>query len=95
MRYAHIFCGWSKRLKPNESRRAFIRSAWLCFVASTSRSHVPRALLDEAIDRSASGSEIPVAVIGGLCPAGSISRFQRTLDSLFPGIDELSPEPLV
>jgi hypothetical protein len=20
MRYAHIFCGWSKRLKPNESR---------------------------------------------------------------------------
>ena len=28
MRYAHIFCGWSKRLKPNESRRAFIRSAW-------------------------------------------------------------------
>jgi hypothetical protein len=61
MRYAHIFCGWSKRLKPNESRRAFIRSAWLCFVASTSRSHAPRALLDEAIDRSASGSEIPVA----------------------------------
>ena len=65
MRYAHIFCGWSKRLKPNESRRAFIRSAWLCFAASTSRSHAPRALLDEAIDRSASGSEIPVAVIGG------------------------------
>jgi hypothetical protein len=29
MRFAHIFCGWSKRLKPNESRRAFIRSAWL------------------------------------------------------------------
>lgn len=26
MRYAHIFCGWSKRLKPNENRRAFIRS---------------------------------------------------------------------
>ena len=65
MRYAHIFCGWSKRLKPNESRRAFIRSAWLCFAASTSRSHAPRALLDEAIDRSASGSEIPVAFIGG------------------------------
>ena len=61
MRYAHIFRGWSKRLKPNESRRAFIRSAWLCFAASTSRSHAPRALLDEAIDRSASGSEIPVA----------------------------------
>jgi hypothetical protein len=66
MRYAHIFCGWSKRLKPNESRRAFIRGAWLCFTASTSRSHAPRALLGEAIDRSASGSEIPVAVIGGL-----------------------------
>jgi hypothetical protein len=49
MRYAHIFCGWSKRLKPNESRRAFIRGAWLCFAASTSRSHAPRALLDEAI----------------------------------------------
>src|ERR1700731_4686168 len=65
MRYAHIFCGWSKRLKPNESRRAFIRSAWLCFAASTSRSHAPRALFVEAIDRSASGSEIPVAVIGG------------------------------
>jgi transposase len=35
MRYAHILCGWSKRLKSNESRRAFIRSplepraAWL------------------------------------------------------------------
>jgi hypothetical protein len=57
MRYAHTFCGWSKRLKPNESRRAFIRGAWLCFVASTS--HAPRALLDEAIDRLASGSEIP------------------------------------
>ena len=28
MRYAHIFFGWSKRLKPNESRRAFIRSAY-------------------------------------------------------------------
>jgi hypothetical protein len=50
MRYAHIFCGWSKRLKRNENRRAFIRSAWLCFVASTSRSHAPQALLDEAID---------------------------------------------
>ncbi|MCP1773570.1 hypothetical protein ABIF65_007887 [Bradyrhizobium japonicum] len=23
MRYAHIFCGWSKRLKPNESSRVF------------------------------------------------------------------------
>jgi hypothetical protein len=31
MRYAHIFCGWSKRLKPNESSRAFIRSAGLRF----------------------------------------------------------------
>ena len=68
MGYAHIFCGWSKRLKPNESRRAFIRSAWLCFVASTSRLHAPRALLDEAIDRSAAGSEIPVAVICGFPP---------------------------
>src|ERR1017187_7533328 len=79
MRYAHIFCGWSKRLKPSESRRAFIRSAWLCFVASTSRSHAPRALLDEAIDRSASGSETPVAVMGGSPPIfvltfGSIGR---------------------
>lgn len=64
MGYAHIFFGWSKRLKPNESRRAFIRSAWLCFAASTSQSHATRAFLDEAIDRSASGSEIPVAVIG-------------------------------
>jgi len=62
MRYAHIFCGWSKRLKPNESRRAFIRSAWLCFVASTSGSHAPRALFDEAIDRSASGSEIRIGI---------------------------------
>jgi hypothetical protein len=35
MRYARIFCGWSKRLKPNESSSAFIRRAWLCFVAST------------------------------------------------------------
>jgi hypothetical protein len=25
MRYAHIFCGWSKRLKPNESSRAPLR----------------------------------------------------------------------
>src|SRR6266702_4365909 len=66
MRYAHICCGWSKSLKPNESRRAFIRSAWVCFAASTSPSHAPRALLDEAIDRSASGSEILVVVIGGL-----------------------------
>jgi hypothetical protein len=40
-------------------------SAWLCFAATTSRSHAPRALFVEAIDRSASGSEIPVAVIGG------------------------------
>jgi hypothetical protein len=31
MRYEHIFCGWSKRLKPNEGRRAFIRSAGLRF----------------------------------------------------------------
>jgi hypothetical protein len=30
MRYAHIFCGWSKRLKPSESRPAFIRSAGFC-----------------------------------------------------------------
>jgi len=44
MRYAHKFCGWSKRLKPNESRRAFIRSAWLCFVASTSRSPIGRQI---------------------------------------------------
>jgi hypothetical protein len=48
-------------------------------VASTSRSHAPWALLDEAIYRSASGSEIPVTVIGGF-PAdirvdlGSIGR---------------------
>jgi hypothetical protein len=41
MRYAHIFCGWSKRLKPNDSSRAFICSAWLGFVASTSLSHAP------------------------------------------------------
>src|ERR1700687_590632 len=61
MRYAHIFCGWSKGVEPKEGRRAFIRSSWLCFAASTSRSHAPRALLDEAIDRLASGSEIPVA----------------------------------
>jgi hypothetical protein len=27
MRYEHIFCGWSKRLKPNESSRTFICSA--------------------------------------------------------------------
>jgi hypothetical protein len=27
MHYALIFCGWSKRLKPNESSRAFIGSA--------------------------------------------------------------------
>jgi hypothetical protein len=40
----------------------------LCFVASTSRLHAPRALLDEAIDRSAAGSEIPVAVICGFPP---------------------------
>jgi hypothetical protein len=31
MGYEHIFCGWSKRLKPNESRRALIRSAGLRF----------------------------------------------------------------
>ena len=31
MCYEHIFCGWSKRLKPSESRRAFIRSAGLRF----------------------------------------------------------------
>ncbi len=34
MRYAHIFCGWSKRPKPNEIRRAFIRRAYLCFAAA-------------------------------------------------------------
>jgi hypothetical protein len=33
MRYARIFCGWSERLKPNESKRAFMRSAGLRFVA--------------------------------------------------------------
>src|SRR5271169_3920419 len=68
MCYVHIFCGWSKRPKPNEGRRACIRSAWLCFVVSNSPSHATRALHDEAIDRSASGSEIPVAVIGELPP---------------------------
>jgi hypothetical protein len=31
MRYEHVFCGWSKRLKPNESRCAFIRSAGFRF----------------------------------------------------------------
>jgi hypothetical protein len=82
MRYAHILCGWSKRLKPNESRRAFIRSAWLCFVASTSRSHAPRALLDEAIDRSASGSEIPVAVIGGFPPIFVLNLGQSAAKSM-------------
>jgi hypothetical protein len=31
MRYARIFCGWSKRPKPNESRRALTRSAGSSF----------------------------------------------------------------
>jgi hypothetical protein len=66
MRYARISCCWSKRLKPSESRRVLILSAWLCFAASTSWLRATRALPDEAIDRSASGREIlPVAAIGG------------------------------
>jgi hypothetical protein len=33
MRYASIFCCWSKRLKPSENRRAFIPSAGFRFAA--------------------------------------------------------------
>src|ERR1700676_3551845 len=50
-RCERVSCRWDKRLKPNESRRAFIRSAWLCFAASTSRSHAPRGITSRS-DRS-------------------------------------------
>jgi hypothetical protein len=53
MRYAPIFCGWSKRLKPSEGKRAFIRSAWLCFKRAT-----PGFVSDKVRDQPANSGSI-------------------------------------
>jgi putative tryptophan/tyrosine transport system substrate-binding protein len=89
MRYAHIFCDWSKKPKPNGSRRAFIRGAWLCFAPSTSWSY---ALLDEAeIGREPRFQRAPIG--GKPCPSGlpDVSDFVEITPKRLELLHELLP----
>ena len=50
MRYAHIFCGWSKRLKPNESRPRLHPHCLVVLRGEHLAVARTQALLDEAIN---------------------------------------------
>jgi hypothetical protein len=87
MRYAHISCGWSKRLKPNESRRAFIRSAWLRFAAMLTSASVKSVVLTV-------GRPFPVFPISrpfqgpSACLEGATSRHNPLADHLVGAGDQ-------